>query len=171
MDHKAFFDQGISLSFDQNTRPVEADIRNAIGRLYYYAYHEALKFVQNNEFLSLIYNDAEFKKKNPTSHKRILKTFAKYSSDSQNLNYGTISRHLGNLHTMRCTADYDLIQVVNENNYFSFIANFESLKQEIIKIDVGSFNVDTKLESENITQTDAAFGKIIVKKKGLRLVE
>ena len=171
MDHKAFFYQGISLKLDQIPAPDEVSIRNAIGRMYYYAYHEALIFVQNHSFLSSIYNDQLFIKKNPRLHKRLVKTFAEYAANTQDLKYGTISRYLGSLHTMRCFADYNLIRLVKESDFFSFLANLESLKLEIIKIDSNSYDVDIKIKSENIIQTNTEIGKVVVKKKGLRLLD
>lgn len=163
MDHQAFFEQGISLNFDLKTAPTEVEIRNAIGRIYYFTYHEALSFVKENSFLSAIYDD--LKDKVPSSHKRLFQTFVLYASTNQELIYGTISRHLTTLHTMRCTSDYDLKSVVSQNCYFSLLANLESLKLEIAQLNSNFFNINTSLKSENITQSKVAAGNIIVRRK------
>ncbi|ENV34538.1 hypothetical protein [Acinetobacter gerneri] len=172
MDHKDFFYQGISINLDCSNPPKEVVIRNAIGRMYYYIYHEALVFIQNNDFLSSIFNDELFKNKNPSSHMRLVNTFSEYARISQDLKYGSISRYIGSLHSLRCLSDYNLTKVVKENDFFSFLANLESLKLEIAKINSDFFRVDTKLKSESITQSTTNIGQIVVKKKpSLRILE
>lgn len=168
MDHKSFFEQGISLKFEDLTPPAEVDIRNSIGRMYYFTYHEALALVNNNDALLKIYNDLiiEF----PSTHKRLFQTFVKYAMQTQDLVYGAISRHLANLHTFRCSADYDLNVQITDSDYFSFLANLDSLKIETLKKDSRFFNVETNLNSKNVVQTDINCGKVIVKKR-LRILD
>ncbi|MNE75878.1 hypothetical protein D3C80_1720780 [compost metagenome] len=106
----------------------------------------------------------------PSLHKRLFQTFVKYATQTQDLIYGTISRHLSNLHTARCAADYNLDSHVNDSDYFSFLANLESLKCEIVKKDKNFFNINTSLKSESIIQTNLNCGKAVVKKR-LRLLD
>lgn len=168
MDHKCFFELGISLKFDQASPPTEVEIRNAIGRIYYYTYHEALELVNANEALLEIYN--ELKEEFPSFHKRLFRTFVVFATQNQDLSYGTISRHLGNLHTFRCSADYNLEAQITERDYFSFLANLDSLKLEIVKKDKNFFDVQTSLNSQSVIQTNLDCGKAIVRKR-LRVLD
>lgn len=170
MNHVLFYESGISLQFNAEKKPDEVLIRNSIGRIYYYIYHEALEWLFNDSLLLAKYESLE--KKVPSFHKRLARTFADCSADTQKLSYGTISRLLYALHDARCKADYHLDHTVDESDFFSMLGTLESLKQESQKFNSNVFRIETNIKSENLNVLRTDVGSIaVIKRPTLRILD
>ncbi|TCB67411.1 hypothetical protein E0H88_12855 [Acinetobacter sp. ANC 4216] len=171
MEHKSFFDTGIQLDFSNGNEPSEVLIRNAIGRLYYYVYHEVLSWINLDENLGQHYDalSSEY----PTTHKRLAQTFLEYSRTTKDLQYSSIYRLLINLHQWRCKADYQLNININKSNYYSVIENIKCLKDLSQKFRSDRFEIEIDLvEVDIIThKTRSASMQVIKRKPTLRLLD
>ncbi|MEN8291966.1 hypothetical protein ABFO59_05725 [Acinetobacter radioresistens] len=163
MDHIEFFKIGIEVDFNKLDEFSEATLRNSLGRLYYYTYHEALKFVREDESLIKIYTDLT--SSIPSYHKRLITVFAKFSANTQNLKYGKISRLLSVLHNLRCDADYELSKVFGKNDFLSMLAQLDDLKNVVHELNPHYFNISVSPVNSNISTTSVESGTIRVMRK------
>lgn len=137
----------------------EAELRNAIGRLYYYCYHEAKSLIIANEECHKIYDQALL---GNSAHKSIFQTFYEHSKSTRNLRYGTLSRLLKDIHTERCNADYELDISFKKSDLISLIKMLIDIKNNIDELKLSFFQVDVE---EFIPK------KVEVRKRKLRIVE
>lgn len=148
MNHVEFLEIGLSIDCENAG---EVTIRNSLGRIYYYVYHELLEFVMVDESLAKIFSD--LKEKIPSCHKRLAVVFAEAAKGTQNLKFGKISRLLGVLHRLRCQADYELDTNLNKDSYLSMIAQLDDLKNVAQEINPNSFDTDVLPKNIIITGT------------------
>lgn len=163
MNHIDFFKIGIGVDFSKSDELSEATIRNSLGRLYYYTYHEALKFVHEDENLLKIYTDLALSI--PSYHKRLIAVFAHFAANTQNLKYGKISRLLSVLHNLRCDADYELSKVLGKNDFLSMLAQLDDLKNVVQELNSQYFNITVSPVNTSVSTTCIENGTIRVLKK------
>lgn len=162
MDHAKFYESGTKFNFDQIENPEEIEIRNAVGRIYYYIYHEVLKWVNSDNTLRPIYLNLDIK----SFHLKLRKVFFELVQETNIELYGKISRLLENLHQARCDCDYDLLEVVDKDLYDTFIVNFTDLKQACLKFKNDIFPAFECEILEEIASTNIENAKITILKKG-----
>lgn len=163
MNHIEFFKIGIGVDFNKLDEFPEATLRNSVGRLYYYTYHEALKFIHEDEGLIEIYTDLA--SSIPSYHKRMITVFARFAANTQNLKYGKISRLLSVLHNLRCDADYELNKVLGKNDFLSMLAQLDDLKNVVHELNQQYFNISVSPVNSNISTTCMENGTIRVMRK------
>lgn len=73
MNHIEFLQMGIDVDFDKLDELAEVKIRNSLGRIYYFTYHEAVNFICDDEEFCKIYTS--LKSTIPSSHKRLIAVF------------------------------------------------------------------------------------------------
>lgn len=163
MNHVEFLKIGIDVDFTKLEELTEVKIRNSLGRIYYYTYHEAMKFVCEDDELSKIFDN--LKCSIPSFHKRLITVFAEIAKHTQNLKYGKISRLLGILHTMRCDADYDMDMKLGKNDFLSMLAQLDDLKNVSQELKPDYFQVCLTPEDISLSETTIENASIKVFKK------
>jgi len=166
VDHKDFYNLGRKIDLLEGN-PSEAELRTSIGRIYYYVYHEILRWVNCETLLLNAYYESEIL----STHKRLIDTFAKVSKNTQKLIYGKICRLIGALHTLRCNADYQLHQKIDMQTYKSTLANFEDLKEACEQLRPDMFQIDINTISETLGTTQTTNAEIKVKKRTIRILD
>jgi len=167
MNHEAFYVLGNKIISQTNDNLTEAELRTAIGRIYYYIYHEVLRWVNIDDSMKLVYSESEIK----STHKKLINVFFEMAKNTRNLQYGKISRLLSTLHSYRCLADYQLNDQVDKALFESMIANLEDLKEACSSFKNDLFkvlNVET-VETLGAHKTQSA--TLEVRKRTLRLLD
>lgn len=169
MHQDKFFESGFKLDFEGATVIEEVEIRNAIGRIYYYIYHEVLIWINSDSALNPIYQNIDEK----SYHKKLRKVFQEIAIDTNDTVYGTIYRMLGLLHQSRCDCDYDLDESIDSEFFDTFIANFASLKQAVFNLNQEIFKLFECEIFEEIATTSSSNASIAIfrKKSSLRPLE
>lgn len=163
MNHSEFLDTGVDVDFSKLDELTEVRLRNSLGRIYYYTYHEALSFVINDFELNNLY--LNLKQTIPSTHKLLISTFAEKAKETQNRSYGKISRLLGVMHNLRCNADYDMNIVVGKNEFLSMLAQLEDLKNAANELKPAHFTKSITPEKTSLTETKVDNASIKVFKK------
>lgn len=177
MNHAEFLKIGIEIDISVAN---EATIRNSLGRIYYYTYHEILKFISHDSVLMQIFEDQ--KESIPSYHKRLVIVLAEASRLTHDWTYGTVSRLLGVLHSMRCEADYDLNVTLNKSHLLSMIAQLDTLRDAAQKLQPTSFDIsvlptglvvdETKVDSASIKVVRTGYSKdVSAKRSSLRILD
>ena len=161
MHHEKFFESGNKLDFSGVDFIEEIEIRNSIGRIYYYIYHEILSWVKSDSQLNNFYQNSTEK----SFHKKLRCVFQELANTTKNTIYGKIFRILGLLHQSRCDCDYELQDNINEDFFNTFIANFASLKQTVIILNNNIFKVFKCEIYEEVASTETKNATITVLKK------
>lgn len=123
MERKELLD--LALEINALTNKSEVKIRNAIGRLYYFIYHESLAIIKETPGLNQIYEN--FHRDTP-SHKKLLDTFEAYADQYNSFQHGQFRKKLKSLRNLRNTSDYKLDQTIGIGYLNTIIADLEYLK-------------------------------------------
>lgn len=167
MNHDAFYVMGSKIISQNNDNLTEADIRTAIGRVYYYIYHEVLNWVKLEEFMLNVYSESEIK----STHKKLINVFYELARSTRNLQYGKISRLLSTLHSLRCIADYQLNDPVDKALFESMEANLEDLKEACLSLKNDLFKILNNEVVETIAAHRTQDATLEVRKKPLRILD
>lgn len=170
MNHSEFYHLGNRLTSSLGNPAIESEIRNIIGRLYYYVYHEILIWVKSDETLLNLYRSSTEK----GSHNKLYDAFFQYAKSTQELKYGTIKRLLCDLHDSRCLCDYKLNESVNASIIDEFHAVLLELKEVVqhVRKSVFSAVVSEELQIEEVLVTENFTAKVVKKQKhGLRILD
>lgn len=157
MDDIDFLDITLEISKQDNLK--EAELRNVIGRLHDYCYHEAKSFILANEEYCEFSEQALL---NNSAHKSIFNTFYQYSKSTRDLRYGIIWRLLKDIHTERCDADYELNINSKKSALISLIKILVEIKNNIDELKLSFFQIDV---DEFIPK------KVDVRKRKIRILE
>lgn len=163
MNHVEFLEIGVDVDFSKLDELTEVKLRNSLGRIYYYTYHEALSFVSNDIELNKLY--LNLKQTIQPTHKLLISTFAEKAKETQNKNYGKISRLLGVMHKLRCNADYDMDIIVGKNEFLSMLAQLDDLKSAANELNPDRFTSLVTPEKTSIIETKIDNASIKVFKK------
>lgn len=170
MDHSEFYHLGNRLALSEDKLHVESEIRNAIGRLYYYVYHEILFWVKSDKQLSNYYLTSTER----SSHKKLFDVFYESAKDTKDLRYGKIKRLLCDLHDSRCICDYDLDETIDKSILEEFQADLLDLKDVVLhyKDNVFASVISEVGEVDDVFKTQNFSAKVVQKKKPtLRILE
>lgn len=165
MNHVEFLDIGVDVDFSKLEELTEAKLRNSLGRIYYYTYHEALSFVSNDIELNELY--LSLKQTIHQTHKLLISTFVAKAKETQNRNYGKIARLLGVMHQLRCNADYDMDIVVGKNEFLSMLAQLDDLKNAANELNPEHFTASVTPDKTSIIETKIDNASIKVFKKDI----
>jgi|GEM_PF-4887696 len=167
MNHDAFYLIGNKIISQNNKDLTEVELRTAIGRIYYYIYHEILNWVDTDDSMKLIYSESKIK----SAHKKLVNVFFEMAKNTRNLQYGKISRLLALLHSLRCVADYQLDEPVNKALFDSMEANLEDLKDACLSLKNDLFKILNGEIVETIGAHKTQNATLEVKKRTLRLLD
>lgn len=168
MEHDAFYNAGNMIVAKSYPNSSEIEFRTAVGRIYYYVYHEILSWVKSDDTLSAIYSGSEIK----STHKKLINVFYELTKKTKDLNYGKISRLLSVMHGFRCRADYLLEALVDKSLFESIIANLDDLKEACIKCNKNLFSIVRSEKQNTIGSLKTGSANIEVRKKPtLRLLD
>ncbi len=167
MNHDAFYVMGNKIISQNNDNLTEAEIRTAIGRIYYYIYHEVLSWVNIDDSMKVVYSESEIK----STHKKLINVFFEMAKSTKNLQYGKISRLLSTLHSYRCLADYQLNDPVDKALFESMQANLEDLKEACLGLKNDLFEILNIKTIETIGAHKTQSATLEVRKRTLRLLD
>lgn len=168
MEHNAFYSMGNMIVNSSHPNPSEVELRTAVGRIYYYVYHEILNWVVSDENLNTLYRDSEIK----STHKKLINVFYELTKQTQDLNYGKITRLLSAMHGFRCKADYHLEGMVDRALFDSILANLNDLKDTCMTYNHTLFSVVISEKPSIIGSIKTNSGNFEVRKKPtLRLLD
>ena len=122
MNHQELLN--LALEIQNNQNPSEVKVRNAMGRLYYFAYHETLLMIQGNDGLKAVYDQLS-----GGSHEKVLKTFIEYYRLSQNYDAFEFGQKLEFLRNSRNIADYKLDRTLAITNFNTMLTQLKKLKE------------------------------------------
>lgn len=168
MHHDEFYNLGASIAFNSKCSPSEIEIRNAIGRIYYYVYHEVLEWVQGDEALSVYFNNSEEK----SSHLKLRDVFLQISQKDKDTKFGKVYRLLADLHKSRCICDYKLTHEVTKDFLDTFEAVLSEFKEECIKLKPEILKLVPYEEFEDIAEFKApTYNAVVRKKPSLKILD
>lgn len=168
MHQDEFYNLGATIAFNSAGLPSETEIRNAIGRIYYYVYHEILEWIQGDSNLSVYYkNSAE-----TGSHSKLRDVFLQVSQNDNDTKFGKVYRLLANLHASRCICDYKLQQEVTRDFLETFEATLTEFKEECVKLNPALLKLIPCEEFEEIAELKTAtFSAMVRKKPSLKILD
>lgn len=167
MNHDAFYVIGNKIISQNKDDLTEAEIRTAIGRVYYYIYHEILSWVNIDDSMKVVYSESDIK----STHKKLINVFFEMAKSTKNLQYGKISRLLSTLHYYRCLADYQLNEPVDKALFESMQANLEDLKDACLALENDLFEILNNETIETISTHKTQSATLEVRKRTLRLLD
>lgn len=167
MNHDEFYSIGKGIVSQNGSAYTEIELRTAIGRIYYYIYHEVLDWVQHDEYMKDFYFESEVK----SSHKKLINVFYEMAKKTRNLQYGKIHRLLSTLHTYRCSADYQLRDSINKDLFDSFEADLDDLKEACLLFKTEIFSIIKKEQTDILSSLKTENAIIHVRKPKLKLLD